>query len=376
MIWNIVWKEIKYQLKNITFYGFFIVVLLMFFSQLGVPRMRDLTLTKQSENFYRTEKITGKDKEMKQLYPWLYNDYVKGTVRKYKFSFKYDVKLNDSEKDYFKTAIDKIYAYDSEKNLKIKVSYNEYLDVLRDLDKKLKGNTIYSDNHRSGILNEKISLQKAEKTFNDVMRKDKFTNAYGRLFADYMGITAGFFPVFLSAFIFIREKNKKEYERKYSCQLSYAKYILAKYIGICICIMGCYFILATYTTLAYSKFALDTNYVIDRMAIYKYTFAWIAPTVLFTTAFGILAAAIFNNGFVAIAAQLILWFSSVQNLIGQYGLNNYIIRFNKFGEYDTYLQFRTAIIENRIFYTIISFVVVLLSAHIWTKFREKTLAYN
>ncbi len=371
MILNIIWKEIKYQLKNITFYGFFIVILLMFFSQLGIPKVNDLTLIKQKENFYRTEKITDKDKEMKQLYLFLNNDYAKGTVQKYKTVFGYNVKLNDSGKDYLKAVIDKIYTFDSENNLKIKVSYNEYLDLLRDLDKKLKGNTIYGDNYRSGILNEATSLQKAVKTFNDVMRKDKFTNAYGRLFADYMGITAGFFPVFLSAFIFIREKNKKEYEKIYSSKLSFTKYILAKYIGICICIMGCYFILATYTTLAYSKFALDTNYVIDRMAIYKYTFAWIAPTVLFTTAFGILTAAIFNNRIAAIAAQLILWSISIQDLIGYYGLTNYVIRFNEFGQYDKYLQFRTTIIENRIFYTLISFVVVLLGAHVWTKFREK-----
>ena len=185
---------------------------------------------------------------------------------------------------------------------------------------------------------DEISLENAEKAYNDVMEKDKFTNAYGRLFADYMGITAGFFPVFLSAFIFIREKKKKDYEKIYSSKVSFTKYILAKYIGICICIMGCYFILATYTTLAYLKFALDTNSVIDRMAIYKYTFAWIGPTVLFTTAFGMLISAIFNNPIAAIIVQLILCFSSIQNLIGQYGLTKYVIRFNVFGEYDNYLN--------------------------------------
>ena len=29
--------------------------------------------------------------------------------------------------------------------------------------------------------------------FNTIVEKDKITNAYARLFADYMGITAGFF---------------------------------------------------------------------------------------------------------------------------------------------------------------------------------------
>jgi len=371
MILNIIWKEIKYQLKNVTFYGFFIVVLLMFFSQLGIPTKSDLTLTTQKENHYSREKITDKDKEMKHMYLWLGSAYEKGTVLKYKFSFGYDAKLNDSEKNYLKATIDKIYIFDSENNIEIKVSYNEYLDILKDLDKNLNGNTIYGDPEKYGLGYDEISSENALKAYNDVMEKDKFTNAYGRLFADYMGITAGFFPVFLSAFIFVREKNKKDYEKIYISKVSFTKYILAKYIGICISIMGCYLILATYTTLAYSKFALDTNSVIDRMAIYKYTFAWIGPTVLFSTAFGILISAIFNNPIAAIIAQLILCFSSIQNLIGQYGLIKYVIRFNVFGEYDNYLMWKTAIIENRIFYTILPFAIVLLSSYIWTRFRKK-----
>lgn len=371
MIINIILKEIKYQLKNVTFYGFFIVVLLMFFSQLGIPTMNDLTLTTQKENHYNYEKITDKDKEMKHMYLWLGRAYEKGTVLKYKFSFGYDVKLDDIEKNYLKVAIDKIYDFDNENNLEIKVSYNEYLDILSDLDKNLNGNTIYGDPHKYGLLYDEISLKNAEKTYNDIMEKDKFTNAYGRLFADYMGITAGFFPVFLSAFIFKREKKKNEYEKTYSSNVSFSKYILAKYIGICICIMGCYFLLATYTTLAYLKFAFDSNSVIDRMAIYKYTFAWIGPTVLFTTAFGILISAIFDNPIAAIIVQLILCISSIHNLIGQYGLTKYVIRFNIFGEYDNYLQWEPAILQNRIFYAILSFAVILLSSYVWTRFRKK-----
>ena len=104
MILNIIWKEIKYQLKNITFYGFFIVVLLMFFSQLGIPAKSDLTLTTQRENHYSYEKITDHDKQMKHMYLWLGRNYAEGTVLKYKFSFGYDAKLNDSEKNYLKTA--------------------------------------------------------------------------------------------------------------------------------------------------------------------------------------------------------------------------------------------------------------------------------
>ena len=371
MILNIIWKEIKYQLKNITFYGFFIVVLLMFLSQLGIPEKNDLTLPTQSEKHYHAEEITDHDKQMKHMYLWLGKNYSEGTVLKYKFSFGYDSNLTDTQKNHLKTVIDKIYTFDDKNNLKVNVSYDEFLDILKDLDKNLDGDTIYGTPEKYGIFYDEISLESAKKAFNDVMENDKFTNAYGRLFADYLGITAGFFPVFLSGFIFIRERKKNDYEKIYKSKISFAKYLLAKYIGICICIIGCYFILATYTTLAYLKFALDSDCVIDKLAIYKYTLSWIGPTVLFTTAFGMLMSAIFNNGIVAIAIQLILCISSIHDLIGQYGLTKYVIRFNAFGNHDSYLNFRPAIIENRIFYTVLSFVIVLSSSYIWTRFRKK-----
>lgn len=372
MILNIIWKEIKYQLKNVTFYGFFIVVLLMFFSQLGIPTMNDLAITTQSEKYYHTEKITDHDKQMKHMYLWLSKNYSEGTVLKYKFSFGYYATLTDIQKNYLKTALDKIYTFDDKNNLQVNVSYDEFLGILKALNKNLGSNTIYDAPEEHGIFNDEISLESAEKTFNDVMKNDKFTNAYGRIFADYLGITAGFFPVFISAFIFIREKRNKEYEKIYSSKISFTKYILAKYIGICICIIGCYLILATYTTLAYFKFALDSNCVIDTLAIYKYTFGWIGPTVLFTTAFGILISAIFNNAIAAIAFQLVLCFTSIHNLIGQYGLTKYIVRFNVFGEHNEYVNFKPAILENRVFYTAFSFAIVLFSSYIWTKFRKNT----
>lgn len=147
----------------------------MFFSQLGIPTMSDLTLTNQKENYYRTQKITNNDKKMKAMYFQLGNDYANGTVKKHKFLFEYDVKLNNSENNYLKSAIDEIYTFDSENNLHINVSYDEFLEILKNLDNNLNGNTVYGDPDRYGIGTEKISLKNAEKTYKDVMEKDKFT---------------------------------------------------------------------------------------------------------------------------------------------------------------------------------------------------------
>lgn len=373
MTLKIILNEIRYQLKNVTFYGFLIVVFLMFFSQLGIPVKSEFTLSVQKEKYYRAQKIIDNEEKMKQMYFWLSRDYSEGTVSKDKFAFTYHTKLNDDEKKYLKSAIDKIYTFDSENNLQLKVSYNEYLDILKNLDDNLGNKTIYVNPEKCGLYNEEISDENAQKIYKNVMEKDKFTNAYGRIFADYMGITAGFFPVFISAFVFIREQRQNDYEKKYKFKISFERYVLAKYLGMCICIMGCYFVLATYTTLSYFKFALDTNSVIDKMAIYKYTFSWIGPTVLFTTAFGIFMAGIFNNAVAAIVLQLILWCNSIKDLSGEYNLMHFVIRFNRFGEYDKYLQFKTAIIENRIFYAIISFTVVLAGAYIWNRFRKRDI---
>ena len=374
MLFDVIWNEIKYHFKNLTIYLFFIVLLLMFISQMGIPKASDLLKDTQKDTFYKVMDIEDDNKKIERMYMFLNNDYEKGFIKKNMFMFSYYKNINNEQKGYLKNAIDKIYSFDENNNMQINVTYDEYKKILINLDSKLKGHTIYKEPEEYGIYNEETSSEIGDKIYEEVMEKDKFTNAYARLFADYMGITAGFLPMFLSFFIFIREKRKKDYKNNYEHKISFTEYIFGKYLGLCLSIMICYFALAAYITLSYVKYSQDVNITIDSTAVYKYTFLWIGPTVLFTTALGIFMAVFFKKIIMPVLIHIVLWNFSVRPLSGNYSLNHFIIRFNTFGEYYSYIKWRPEIIQNRIFFTLISLVLVMISAKIYKK-RELGLSH-
>jgi hypothetical protein len=105
---------------------------------------------------------------------------------------------------------------------------------------------------------------------------------------------------------------------------------------------------------------------IDYLAFYKYTFLWILPTIMFTTALGMLISIIFENGIAAVPIQFILWMLSLQPLMGNYSLTKIFIRFNTAGNYSNYIIWKPDIIINRLFYIILSVALAYFTSMILT----------
>lgn len=376
MFWKLVLKEIKYQFKSITFYVFLGVVLLFYSSQFGIPNSGMLEVPKPNQERYGSTVETDKYKEMRKIYYDLQRDLNTGQISKYILGIYKGVNLSEKDKSQIKNLLDKMVPSGKIDNPRedIKVTYDEYLDIIHEFDEMMGGNTVYSDKYRHVF--RSMTYQEALNEYNILKKKDKFTNGYGRLFSDYMGITAGLFVVFVAAFVLLRDKKSNSHELIYSSGISSTTYVLAKYIAVCTCIMLGYLVLASYTTIKFILFASSKNLSIAPLAFYKYTFTWIMPTVLFSVSIAMLLSIIFNNGIIAIIVQAILWFSSTGSLLGDYRLSKYIIRFNSSGEYDLYMQCRHSIIVNRIFYTIISLGIIMVTSYIWSKKRSNISGTN
>lgn len=382
MFWNLFKKEFKYIFKNITFYIFTIVVGLFYFTQFSPPKTtenfkplspREIKVQNSSKYMgYGYKDITNPKKEIREMYLKLYRDYEASSTLKVRILLNVNVKLNQKEKQYLKEAMTKIaedeYLNNEDENL-IKVSYKEYSNIMRDIDKKLGGSTFYGDKMRKSFIREPKTYEDAIKDYKELIEKDKLTNAAGRLFSDYMGITAGFFPVFLAAFILMKDKRSKMQELICSRSISSYIYILAKYVALCVALFIPYILVATHATFIFYKIGRFNNYDINMLAFYKFAFWWIAPTLLFTVALGMLISVVFNNGIVAIPIQFILWINSISTLGGDYSLSKFIIRFNRFGGYSNYIKWSRSIAINRLFYIIFSCVLICTTAFIWSKKR-------
>jgi ABC-type transport system involved in multi-copper enzyme maturation permease subunit len=361
MLISLVIKEIKYQLKSITFYLFLAVITLFYVSQF-LPSLTDFKKPVPGQSYYGSAPTTNKEDEIKAVYKQLNLNLNVGSVLRYGKFINKMIVLSDSDKENISKAIKAISPNgEQDGKLNIVVSYEEYLNIVRHLDKQLGGSTDFGDEHRSMLSKRPMTYEEALDRYNKTINIDKFSNASARLFSDYMGITAGLFTVFLSAFILTRDKRTKAYEVIYSRSVSSATYILSKYIGICICVFLGYLMLASYSTFITIKISSLNNYPIDYLSYYKYTFIWILPTVCFSNALAMLLSAIFNNGIVAIILQFVIWINSLLPLIGDYSLLKPIIRFNSLGRYDEYISYAKAIEINRIFYLILCLVMVSIN---------------
>lgn len=425
MFVTLVLKEIKMHLKSFTFWILFIIIGLNYFTQFD-PNNIELPYEPQKEEaqtekstFYGMTYETDNEKKIKGVFLQMLSDYGYGKYLQYKIIGNY-VKLNEKKKQAILDAMEKIapgyldfsqldmdkinedyktiinkarekgdmdfskeYTYDIhvmnkkvrfieekvESSFKPDISYEKYEEIVRELDRKLGGGTMYGDKYRDSLVSRPKTFDEALKDYNNLVSKDKVTNAFARYFADYMGIIGGFLPIFMSGFILLRDKKNKMNDIVNSRVIPSWVYIGAKYVALCGVIMFCFVIYATHATLIFNRLSVINDVAIDILAFYKYTFFWLLPTVLFTVSLGFLVCAVFNFGVIAIPVQLILWYSSLMPLIGDYGLSKIIIRFNSIFDYDLYMRSLSSITINRIFYIILSLAFLLITIFIWSRRR-------
>ncbi|WP_432662037.1 hypothetical protein R9X47_15855 [Wukongibacter baidiensis] len=292
------------------------------------------------------------------------NEYLKhsSTLNSYK-------KLSPSQSSSIQSAMEKISpkGMDENRNLIDPVSYSEYEKILDELDGELKDTTVFSKQYRHLLYSQNKSYNDALEEFNEILSKDKLTNAYGRLFSDYLGISAGLYPVFIVIATFLRDKKRKVIDLIHNRELSPITYILSRYSAICICLFAGYLLLATHSTYVFYSISRHYNYLVDIGAFYKYTLTWIAPTVLFTVAISILIFTILDRALPTIVIQAILWFSSMGTLGGDYGFNRFMVRFNSLGDYENYILWRPEILSNRLFFTIVSLVIISITVYVYNR---------
>lgn len=385
MVWQLFKKEIKYHLKSITFYIFIAVVVLFYNSQMVLPKsINDIKpMTKEQieqrvknlpedekeykrsllENSYGSKPIKDIKIRQKIMYNYMENELNSKIANVYKFGFLKKVKLSSDQINAFKEVIGKIAPQND-------ISEEKFNKALEDLDKDLGGGSHYVGNLRDNILRENKTYEEAMKDYNVELKVDKLTNTKARIFADYMGITAGIFPIFIAAFILIRDMKSGAQEIIFTKKASSIKYVLTKYFAAIFMFVIPYLITATHATFTYIKLAGDSGISIDYFAFYKYIFMWIVPTLMFVTALGMLLTVLFKRPIAAIIVQFLLWCTSITELIGSYGLSKYVIRFNRSAINTEYMKWASSININRIFYFVFSLLMILLTVFIYNKRRE------
>lgn len=322
------------------------------------------------QNPYGSTEITDPLEKMNSTYNDMKNALNTGTITIYKLGFATKMRLSDEKKAMISEALTKLSSGSTNQNYQtFKVSYKQFSDIVKKLDKKLGLNQFEKtlegkNNYRTQTYKEALA------SFNELLAKDKLTNAYARSFADYMGITAGLFPIFLSAFALTRDRRSRMHELIYCRPASSLSYVFSKFTAITAAVTLCYTVVATYSTIVFSSLGRTYGYNIDYLAFYKYTLAWIVPTILFVVALGFIVSILFRNGIIAIVLQILIWFNSLLPLSGDYRLFKPVIRFNDVGNYEQFRSWAGDIALNRVFFTLLSILMVIAASLVLSRRRS------
>jgi ABC-type transport system involved in multi-copper enzyme maturation permease subunit len=352
-------KELKLQLRSITLYIFFAISFLFYLTQFNPPNIN-----------VPIEPID----EMHFMYQQMKSDY------------KSWITLDSEQKAYFKSVIEKMHQGGLDKTEPITkiifdVNYQEYDKLLEQLNTKLGGKTYYGKQLREAYLkgnynNDNSTYEQRKKNFDLLLQNQSVTQPYGRVFADYLGLTAGILPLFLSAFVLTRDKRNQMHELIYSRNISSFTYVISKFIAVSFLVLICYLLLATHTTIVFAKLGSFYGYSIDCFAFYKYTFAWVLPTILFSTALSMLLSIAFGNGIIAMPVQLVIWLLCLSPLLGDYKFFKPIIRYNLLTTYNEYSSWSMSICANRIFIFAVSILIIFAASKVLSLKRTNKKIYN
>lgn len=244
--------------------------------------------------------------------------------------------------------------------------YNITREKLNGLDQIAGGNTIYGEKWRQILVREELYYQQSLEELNNKLDQG-LTSSYGRLFADYLGITAGFFPIFIGAFLLNRDKRTGMEELIRARNVNPYFYVGGKIIAVFFILGTFYFLISLIPTINFYQISLENGWDFNWFGFSKYVGLWILPGLLIVLSATAFVSEITGSPLVAVGIQLIWLFQSMMPLKGDYSLAKYIIRFNSSGSHELYNNVWTSILSNRLFYLGLSLVLIFLTAKIWQK---------
>lgn len=390
-------KECKEILKSITYYIFLACIVIFFITQMG--SFQGISKPTPNQESYGFKYSDDENIIMQATIDRLAHEFSENSYTTYPIGFYKEVKLNDDEiaKIYKilenitgiseNELVNKFKNYTSIQHIpqvefiKVKddITFEEFSKYIGEVDDILGGGSYFFNPQKLNI-NTWIerTYDDAFKDYESIINNDKISRAWARLFSDYMGIVLAILPIFLAVTRVLKDKRAKAEQVIFSKQCSSTVIILSRYLAM-VAMIILPLILISITPTLQSIYSADSNGIsADYFAFIRAIFGWLMPTVLVTVSMGFLLTEL-TNGPIAILVQGIWWFISislgVSNLVGNVGMN-LIPRFNSFGDYDIYNSIFNELVINRVFYSIIGTLLIVLTIFIYDKKRKGKLNLN
>lgn len=376
-------KECSCYLRSVTYFIYLAAIILFYVSQMGdfetvekpVPGYEDY-------GFVRT---TDKELIMQNKLQRLLQEYVTEEYTTYPVGFYKVVRLNDKEQNEVKEMLlhmtnlgeKELEAYCNgeadEIKLEVKkgLSFEEFSSEMEKLCGMLGAGSQYSK-EKLEYTEIPGTYEQALAEYESLIKDDKVTNAYARLFCDYMGILLAVLPVFLAVTRSLRDRKACAQQVIYMAKTGSKTLVFVRFLAAVIVTVVPVLLLGGMQMLQAVYFAKSIHAQYDLFACVKYTGFWLLPTILISLSVGFFLTELTDSA-IAVFVQGIWWFTSIflstDNLVGSVGWN-LIPRFNTVGEFSVYGQMKEQLFKNRLVYTGIAILLMILTVLVYDRKRK------
>lgn len=366
--------EIKHQFKRITFYVFVLLTALFVFIQIREFEMWSKHPDEQEDIYLLADQMIGDPKQpdematQKGVYELLQRAVESKKIMVQGLIINKEKRLSEEQIKLIKEVMQKISPEGKEiwTEEDLHLSGEEFEKIIDDLDEKLGGRTVITKERRISWM--PYQPKSHEKCVEDKERLVElgFTSLMAKMFSDYYGISLSMLTVFLSAFIFYRDRRSRILELICSRPVGGVTYVFSKFIGMCIPIFASIMAVACIPTFYAIKMKLE-GYNVNIFAYFSTFAVWLFPGVMFVVALSMMVSLLSNSPIAAIGVQYIIFFLTVMPLYGDYSLSKVFIRHNTLEP----LMNPQAFYINRIFIFVMSIAITFITAGIWQRKRRR-----
>lgn len=401
MFFTMLRKECGQYLKSPAYYIFLLCMAVDYISQMGTF---EAPLKPQPDMEYiGTVRSSDEKSIMENALQEMLQDYENNSYITYPIGFYKQVILDDEEQEQVKDCIlrisgvteqelDEIYKKmkaeleeisqnaqaqgvatpmpDYDISVREDISFEEFKEELKKIDKMLGGGSSYSEKNLQ-FCYVPATYEQAKQEYDSILNEDRVTNAYARLFCDYMEVLLAILPVFLAVTRALQDRKAKAEQVIYMQKASSASIILSRFLAAVFVTIIPVILLSCSTLLPAVYFAKGMGVKSDLLAFVKHIGFWLLPTALVCLSVGFFLTELTDSA-VAILVQGVWWFTSLNaagNLVGHVGWN-LMPRFNTVGSNWIYQQIRGQLMRNRWLYTGVALLLVFLTIIVFQQKRK------
>lgn len=247
------------------------------------------------------------------------------------------------------------------------LTYERFRELMARADKIIGGGSRYSE----GLIVSNFS--RVPMTYEDALEEyhlfleDKITGAYARLFCDYIGIVVSVLPVFVAAAFVSADRKSGMEQLVYSRKISSTALVSVRYLALMV--MQTIPVLVLAVLAGIRVISLYPGETTDILAIPKLAVCWLLPNIMVSSALGMLLTEVLSP-LAAVFVQGAWWVASVMGgamggLTGGIGRFTLVCRHSSLYDAQRFFDKRDLFVFNRIFYTALSVVIVLLTVLIY-----------